>query len=75
MEKNSQTTPSVKRGGHVNANRGYTTDPLVDIKLGFPVSVRDAIDRARGDQSRNQWIREACEAWLEAGRDGDECPF
>jgi len=61
--------------GGVNANRRYSQDPPWKLSVSIPESLRVAIDVQRGEQSRTAWIIEACEAWLEAGREGDKCPF
>ena len=45
--------------------RIYTTDPLEQVALKLPISLRDRIDQTRGTQPRMSWIRDACLAHLE----------
>lgn len=39
--------------------RKFNPDPLTDKKIALPTSMWEAIDDARGDQTRTSWIKEA----------------
>lgn len=45
-----------RTGGTVNANRKYTTDPLVKVGANLPESVVAKMDRIRGKQTRTEFI-------------------
>ena len=46
-------------GGTVNANRKYSTDPLVKVGANLPESVVTKMDRLRGKQTRTEFILNA----------------
>lgn len=51
-------------GSVANSHRKYNPDPPVPVCIKFPESVWEAIDAARGKQSRTSWMLDASKAAL-----------
>ena len=54
--------------GEKRVGRPPAEDPKLSIGIRFPISMVEAIDRARGDRTRQEVVREAVEKWLRAER-------
>lgn len=71
LDQGEQVLASVPGSERVNSNRHYnpTPDPVIKVSLHVPDSLVQAIDWARGNTSRMEWIRQACREKLgEASR-------